>query len=123
MKFTVVCQMAFVALVGSSFAEEPYQFVPNWLTPPPGKETIGNSHGEIGVDSAGNIYVSVQEKDAGIQVYGPDGKFIKPLPLPPSLHGFVIHKNEEGEFIYAAVLGEQRVIKAQLDGTIVMEIP
>ncbi len=75
------------------------------------------------MDSAGNVYVSVQEKDAGIQVYGPDGKFIKALPLPPSLHGFVIRKEEDGEFIYAAVLGEQRVIKTKLDGTVVLEIP
>lgn len=108
----------------ASFAEEvKYASAPDFLQPPPGKETIGNGHGEIAVDSAGNIYVSVQEKDAGIQVYSPEGKFQKSLPLPPSLHGFVIRKNEEGEFIYAAVLGEQRVIKCKLDGTVVLEIP
>ena len=78
-------------------------------------ERSATATAEIGVDSAGNVYVSVQEKDAGMQVYGPDGKFIKTLPLPPSLHGFVIHKEDDGEFIYAAVLGEQRVIKANLD--------
>src|SRR5438270_573930 len=82
---------------GASAAEVNYEFAPNFLTPPPGKETIGNSHGEIAVDSTGNIYVSVQEKDAGIQVYGPDGKFIKALSLPPSLHGFVIRKSDDGE--------------------------
>ena len=123
MKSTFLFMVALAAWSVSSFGQVAYEFVPNWLTPPPGKETIGNSHGEIGVDSAGNVYVSVQDKNAGIQVYGPDGKFIKSLPLPPSLHGFVIRKNEEGEFIYAAVLGEQRVIKAKLDGTVVLEIP
>ena len=104
-------------------AEVTFELSPNWLTPPPGKETIGNGHGEIAVDSAGNVYVSVQEKDAGIQVYGKDGKFIKALPLPPSLHGFVVRKDGDGEFIFAAVLGEQKVIKANLDGTVVMTIP
>lgn len=99
-----------------------YEFVPNWLTPPPGKETIGNSHGEIGVDSSGKVYVSVQDPGAGIQVYSPEGKFIKALPLPPSLHGFVIRKDNGGEFIFAAVLGEQRFIKCTLDGEVVMEI-
>jgi sugar lactone lactonase YvrE len=123
MKSTLVCLLVLTPLLSSSFSGGPYEFVPDWLTPPPGKETIGNGHGEIAVDSAGNIYVSVQEKEAGLQVYGPDGKFIKGLPLPSTLHGFVIHKNDEGEFIYAAVLGEQRVIKAKLDGTVMLEIP
>ncbi len=112
-----------LSLTGSLFADVAYEFAPDWLTPRSGKQTIGNSHGEIGVDSAGNVYVSVQDKDAGIQVYGADGKFIRSLPLPPTIHGFVIRKSEEGEFIYAAVLGEERVIKAKLDGTVVLEIP
>ncbi len=102
--------------------EVKYEFAPDFIQPQSGKQTIGNSHGEIGVDSAGNIYVSVQDKNAGLQVYGPDGKYIKSLDLPPSLHGFVIRKNDEGEFIYAAVLNEQRFIKCKLDGTIVMEV-
>ena len=104
-------------------AEVNFELSPNWLTPPPGKETIGNGHGEIAVDSAGNVYVSVQEKDAGIQIYGKDGKFIKSLPLPPTLHGFVVRKDGDDEFLFAAVLGEQKVIKAKLDGTVVMTIP
>lgn len=104
-------------------AEIAYEFQPDFIKPPPGKETIGNGHGEIAVDSAGNIYVSVQEPGAGIQVYDKTGTFVKALPLPPTLHGFVIRKDGNGEFIFAAVLGEQRVIKCQLDGSVVMEIP
>lgn len=113
----------FLALHGLAVAEVRFEFAPNWLTPPPGRETIGNGHGEIGVDSSGNVYVSVQEKDAGIQVYGPEGKFLRALKLPPSLHGFVIRKDEGQEYLFAAVLGEKRVIKAKLDGTIVLDIP
>ena len=112
-----------LALCGSAQAEVSYEFVPNFIQPPPGKEQIGNGHGEIACDSAGNFYVSVQEKDAGIQVYGPDGKFIKALSLPASLHGFVIRKDEGHEYLFAAVLGEQRVIKCELDGKVVLEIP
>ncbi len=104
-------------------AEVEYEFAPDFLTPPPGKETIGNGHGEIQVDSKGNLYVSVQEEGAGVQVYGPDGKFIKALPLPGSLHGFVVRKDEGAEFLYAAVLGQQKVIKTTLDGKVVLEIP
>lgn len=109
---------------GLAHADVSYQFVPNFLTPPAGKQTIGNGHGEIQVDSVGNIYVSVQEQsDGGIQVYSPTGKYLRSLPLPGSLHGFSIRKLADGEFIYGAVLGEQKVIKATLDGKIVLEIP
>lgn len=104
-------------------SEIAYDFQPDFIKPPPGKETIGNGHGEIAVDSAGNIYVSVQEKDAGIQVYDKTGSFVKALSLPPTLHGFVVKKDGDGEYLFAAVLGEQRVIKCKLDGTVVMEIP
>jgi len=78
----------------SQAAEVKYDFAPNFLGTPPGKAQIGNGHGEIAVDSAGNIYVSVQEKDAGIQVYGKDGKYVKgrqvreaprPAGFPPRL--------------------------------------
>jgi DNA-binding beta-propeller fold protein YncE len=115
-----------LALLGSAAAEVTYEFAPNFISPPPGKETIGNGHGEIAVDSSGKIYVSVQgpeNKDAGVQVYGTDGKFIQALPLPNSLHGFVIRKDEGAEYLYAAVLGEKKVIKATLDGKVVLEIP
>ena len=112
-----------LALCGAATAQVTYEFAPNFIQPPPGKAQIGNGHGEIAVDAAGNIYVSVIEKDAGIQVYGPDGKFIKALPFPPSVHGFVIRKDEGQEYIFAAVLGEARVFKAKLDGTIVLNIP
>jgi hypothetical protein len=104
-------------------AEVAYDFQADFIKPPPGKETIGNGHGEIAVDGAGNIYVSVQDANAGIQVYSPEGNFIKALALPASLHGFVVRKSGEEEFIFAAVLGEQKVIKVKLDGTVVMTIP
>ena len=116
---------ALALLVAGSFAsaaEAKYELVPDFLKPAEGRKTIGNGHGEIAVDSAGLIYVSVQEKDAGLQVYDQTGKFVKALKLPSSLHGFVIRKTDEGEFIFAAVLNEQRVIKCKLDGTVVMEI-
>jgi hypothetical protein len=100
-----------------------FEYAPDFIQPPPGRETIGNGHGEIQVDSSGQIYVSVQEQEAGIQVYGKDGRYVRSLSLPASLHGFVIRRDEGGEFIFATVLAEQRVIKATLDGTVVMEIP
>ena len=113
-------------LLGAAIAraEVSYEFVPNFITPPAGLETTGNGHGEIQVDSAGNIYVSVEgQEKGGLQVYSHEGKYLKHLPLPATLHGFSIRKTQEGEFIYAAVLGQQKVIKATLDGQILLEIP
>ncbi len=114
--------LALASLFSSAFAEVQYEFVPDFIQPPPGKETIGNGHGEIAVDSSGLIYVSVQEANAGIQVYSSDGKFLKALPLPNSLHGFVIRKDGDGEYLFGAVLNEQKVIKCSLDGQVVMTI-
>jgi hypothetical protein len=106
-------------------AEVTYTLTPDFITPPPGKATIGDGHGEIRVDSAGLIYVSVQgQAEGGIQVYSPEGKYLRHLAgVPGSLHGFVIHKEEGGEFIYGAVLGEGRVLKMTLEGKTVLEIP
>ena len=115
--------LALLVAGSSAFAAEAkYELVPDFIKPGQERKTIGNGHGEIAVDSAGLIYVSVQEQDAGLQVYDQTGKFVKALKLPNSLHGFVIRKTTEGEFIFAAVLNEQRLIKCTLDGTIVMEI-
>ncbi|MEY5025126.1 MAG: hypothetical protein RLZZ244_654 [Verrucomicrobiota bacterium] len=106
-----------------AWGEAAYQFVPKFLTPPEGRETLGSGHGEIQVDSAGKIYVSVEGQEGGIQVYGPDGKYLRTLALPSGLHGFSIRKVAGEEFIIAAVLGQQRVIKASLAGEVLMEIP
>lgn len=126
MRFPILSLFSLIAMTGLASADVSYELVPDFIKAPPGKETIGNGHGEIGCDSAGNFYVSVQgpeNKDAGLQVYGPDGKFIKTLKLPNSLHGFVIRKDEGHEYIFSVVMAEQRVIKTTLDGAIVMEIP
>lgn len=125
MTFRFSSLITFLAL-GTTLAQADlsYEFAPNFLKPPTGLETIGNGHGEIQLDSAGNIYVSVEgQEKGGIQVYSSQGNYLKNLELPSSLHGFSIRKSAEGEFIYAAVLGQQKVIKATLEGKIVLEIP
>lgn len=115
--------LAALAFAPLAKAEPRYEFVPNFLTPPPGLETIGDGHGEIQVDSTGKIYVSVNgHEEGGIQVYSPEGKYLKTLPLPQTLHGFAIRKQPDGEFIFAAALGMQKAFKATLDGKIVLEI-
>lgn len=118
------CALTFT-IAGLSAADPTWTFVPGALTPPEGMQTIGNGHGEIRVDSKGNFYVSVEgQKEGGLQVYSPEGKFLRYVPnTPGSLHGFVIRQEAGEDIIYAAVLGQSKVLKLKTDGTILLEIP
>jgi len=117
----VLCTLA--ALASHSYAAE-YKAVPDWLKLPEGRPALGNMHGDIAVSSKGDIYVSTMDPKAGVQVYGADGKFIRILPdAPNDFHGFVIHKNKDGEFLYGSRLGAQTIVKLTLDGKEVLNIP
>lgn len=120
----VACALTF-SLATLMAADPTWTFAPGALTPPEGKQTIGNGHGEIRVDSKGNIYVSVDgQKEGGLQVYSPEGKFLRYVPnTPGTLHGFVIRTEGGEDVIYAAVLGQSKVLKLKVDGTVMLEIP
>lgn len=115
--------MLIVAVLGTVSAAGEYTVAANWLKLPEGRSQLGNQHGDIAVSSAGDVYVSVQDPTAGLQVFGPDGKFLRNVNGAPSdFHGFVIHKEAGGEFIYGATLRGQTIVKMTLDGNIVMTI-
>jgi hypothetical protein len=97
-----------------------------FLTPPPGMATIGDSHGDIAVSPAGEVYVSVQGGDrAGIQVYGADGRYLRNVPGAPSdLHGFIIARAPNGTpNIYGVSRLAQQIVQLTLDGRVVLAIP
>src|SRR5688572_33489110 len=109
-------------LVPASAATD-FTAVADWLKLPEGRANLGNMHGDVAVSSTGDVYVSVQDPAAGLQVYAPDGKFLRNVPNAPSdFHGFVIRKHDDGEFIYGATMRGQTVVKMRLDGGIVMTI-
>jgi hypothetical protein len=112
------------ASLGSAFAAG-YKDVPHCYSFPDGKKIIGNMHGDIAVASNGEIYVSVMDPKAGIQVFGPDGKWVRNVPnAPADFHGFVIHKDADGiEYIYGPRLGTGNILKLTLDGKEVLNIP
>ena len=116
-----------VLVVGSLLtpvvAATDFTAVADWLKLPEGRQNLGNMHGDVAVSSAGEVYVSVQDPTAGLQVYTPDGTFLRNVPNAPSdFHGFVIRKQDDGEFIYGATMRGQTVVKMRLDGGIVMTI-
>ena len=112
------------ASVGFSSAAEPkYSAVKGWLKPASDMQTIGQAHGDVAVSSNSDVYVSVGGARGGIQVFDKTGKYLRNVPnAPADFHGFVIHKEEAGEFIYGARLGGQAILKMQLDGRIVLSI-
>jgi hypothetical protein len=123
MKRTACLVLAAVAVSAGIVVAATYTVVPDWLKLPQGRAQLGNQHGDIAVSSAGEVYVSVQDPLAGLQVFSPDGTFLRNVPGAPSdFHGFVIRKQADGEFIYGATLRGQTIVKMTLDGNIVMTI-
>jgi hypothetical protein len=152
--FALFSPAAFAQSEGNTAALD-YQVVPDWLKLPEGRTDIGSMHGDIAVSSTGDAYISVlaPAKSAngagpspGLQVYGPDGKFLRNVPNAPSdCHGFIIRQEPEGEFLYAARLAtgrpvsdpsdvtaanqskngldKQVIVKMTLDGKVVLSIP
>ncbi len=111
------------AVFGHAFALE-YKAVPDWCKKPADRSQIGNMHGDVAVSSKGEVYVSVMDPKAALQVYADDGTFLRMVPnAPPDFHGFVIHKDADGEFIYGARLGAGNILKLTLDGQEVLNIP
>jgi len=96
------------------------------LMPPGGMATIGDSHGDIAVSPAGEIYVSVQGGNySGIQVYGADGRYLRNVPgAPADLHGFIIARGADGvSYIYGVSRLAQEVVQLGLDGRKILTIP
>ena len=117
---TVIASVAFLA----NATAVDYKTVPDWLKLPEGRPTLGNMHGDVAVSSKGEVYVSVQDPQAGLQVYAPDGTFLRNVPDAPSdLHGFIIRKQADGEFIFGPTLRGQTIVKMTLDGKVVLTIP
>ena len=123
MKKTITL-LTFTALATVLSAGPKYKAVADWVKLPEGRDKIGNMHGDVAVSSTGEVYVSVMDAKAGLQVYGNDGKWIRNVKGAPSdFHGFVIRKQEDGEFIYGPRLGGQEILKLTLDGKVVLRIP
>jgi len=116
-----------VAIAGVLFlgtaAAQTYAPVEGWLKLPAGRETLGPMHGDIAVSRAGEVYVSVETAGMGVQVFSPDGRYLRSLEQAPAdLHGFVIRDAGDGEYLYGVSLRGQKFVKLTLAGEVVLEI-
>ena len=57
----VVCAVTTLTAAG-------YSTVTDWLKLPAGRPQLGNMHGDVAVSSKGEVFVSVQDPAAGLQV-------------------------------------------------------
>ena len=103
-----------------------YDVVPHWGQLPDGKQ-FGGTHGAIGTDKAGNLYVSTQS-DTGILVYEPGGRLLKTIANQyPEVHSLYSAVEEGSEIFYATVqkgtpAENWLVIKIKTDGTVLQKI-
>jgi hypothetical protein len=123
MRISLVSSLVLSLLASSVLALE-FQAVPDWYKLPPDRPQMGNQHGDVAVASNGEVYVSLMDPKAPLQVYAADGKWLRTIAdAPTDFHGFVIHKDASGEFIYGARLGTGNILKLTLDGKEVLNIP
>ncbi len=110
-------------LAQNAFADDPartgqgggvYEVVREWPSYPERKK-MGSLHGDMASDRAGNVYLSTAET---IQVFGPDGKYLKDIgPDTAGVHGMKIREQDGEEFLFFAQPGPKVVAKLKLDGT------
>lgn len=120
------CGLMLAALASLPAAAADFVVDAKFFTPPPGMATIGDTHGDIAVSPAGEIYASVQGGDhPGIQVYSAQGRYLRNVPgAPPDLHGFIIARAPDRQFyIYGVSRLAQEIIQLKLDGERVLTIP
>src|SRR5690606_40530705 len=116
---TIWAAVAGVVFAAAASAQQ-YEPVADWLELPGERETLGPMHGDVAVSAAGEVYVSVETDRAGVQVFAPDGRYLRSLAdAPADLHGFVIRAAGDGEHIYGVSLRGQKFVKMTLADDVV----
>lgn len=101
-----------------------YEWVSGWLQLPPGMN-VGQTHGDVVVDSQDRIYFSVDTGNSIFQV-DTEGRIARVFgqALGGGIHGMRLVKEPSGrEVIWIAHLTRHEVLKISLDGEILMAIP
>jgi sugar lactone lactonase YvrE len=101
-------------LLGSG--EVAFEWLPGWFQFPEGL-SLGNTHGGIAFDRAGQVYVNTDTERA-ILVFGPDGRYQRSFgsAFAGGLHGMVLVEEPDGEAIYAVHHAQHAILKLDLAG-------
>ena len=82
-------------------------------------DPIGKTHGGVVVLQDGRVLVNT-DTDKGTLVLAADGSMQAPIAGAwPAIHAMVARMEGDTEYLYAAHLGGQQVLKLRLDGTLV----
>lgn len=114
-----IAQVAATPLPAAPLGQGEWQFQveAGWAKLPAGV-SLGPTHGGVGVDRAGNIYVS-SDGPEGVLVFEAGGKFLRGLGADVSgIHGFTIRREGDKEYIYGTRPGAAEAVKLGLDGKI-----
>lgn len=101
-----------------------YEAIHGWAKLPEGMR-FGNTH-MIQEDAQGRLIVHHQGgAPDSVFIFDADGKFIKSWGKQwlAGAHGMQLRKEESGEFLYLATTGQGRIVKADLDGKVVLDLP
>ncbi|MBK8979655.1 MAG: hypothetical protein IPM29_27465 [Planctomycetes bacterium] len=95
-----------------------YRWVPGFAVREGGQD-LGNTHGCIAVDAAGNVYFNTDTERA-VMVYRPDGTLVKTwgAEFAGGLHGMTLRREGDQEYLYLAHIGRHEVVKTTLDGEV-----
>jgi hypothetical protein len=95
-----------------------YEWVHGWGQLPEGM-TFGNTHGCVVIDSKDNVYMNTDTENAVI-VFDKDGKFLRAFGKEWSggLHGMVLRKEGDKEFLYITHTQRHEAAKMTLEGEV-----
>jgi len=116
---------ASVSAAGAADKAPSFTMNSHYFTPPGDRAFVGDSHGDIAVSPAGEIYASVQGGNyAGIQVYSAKGHYLRNVRgAPNDLHGFIIARGLDGKAdIFGVSRLNQKIVEMSLDGKMLLSI-